>query len=356
MSEHSSSVHAIYFCVNCGEYFTDIQALRLHKLSHDSSAERTSATRLMKDKLKKQSKRQKASITPLGESANNRMATRRNSILETPSQAKKLKTKQLNKPSPLSKKSLEASEKITEKPRACPLSKKPKPARSSDITKEPEKNLIETRRSMPCPLSRKSQSVELAQPKVQESGGSKPSSLNMKPQSDDVAQPNQGSPEPSKPKPCPLSKKTPTKEIPSDGDAQETVKKKPCPLSRRTTDLTAFEELHEMFIKADPLSDTQVEPVKAEDSLDTNQNKLHQTHLEEHLNKLKNQSLIADFLLQGEWFAVQKVVDGPWNWVQNAENLEIMIKPSEEEQNDSVNHSEFPEIGKRIMKRRLTCH
>lgn len=254
LDKHPNMHNFIYFCVYCGQYFTNFKALKLHKFSHNLNMRKHVDSKLQKkmSSLKMSPRRKSTKIVEAS----------------TPEKSSFTKVSPLKKKPIISPKRKSSTQNPT-------VDRADNEARAETLNAISGISSLSTKseKQRPCPLSKKNLSQNTLNGQVQ---------INVV----------QSYMETIRQKPCPLSKKIQLLGKTFNG---------PCPLSKKLNGLS-------------------------QDDLMSSQKTKSFRDFKVPVTKLLPNNSITD--LQNEKYSSDK---------------------------PSISSKEFPEIGKKIMKRRLTC-
>lgn len=295
VDHHSDSPHSVFFCVTCGMYFSNLMALKYHKVKEHNG--------LYKKHL-----------------------TVRNLNKNTP---KSLRRKP-GRPIGLTKKMLELRQVNSRRFREMSKDSGLDDSRKSERNKQKENDENKSQKS-PNPSKSSEKSSETSSKSESDSGNSydaekrfhspskfvnRPCPRSRKPENIQAKSTSEANGKESYQKPCPKSRK----ELPNIQDKQQKTeaprKIKPCPLSKKPKDFKPLEN------NEFPLKFTQTQ-----------------------LKDLVKNKVIADFNKVDDNICVQRIDNGAWTWLNSSEELK----------NHKRNSNDLTGVGKKINKRRLTC-
>lgn len=292
LDEHPNSHSFVYFCVYCGKYFTDYVSLRLHKISHNHNTRKPVETKLLQ-KTNSKELSPRTHSKKIAEATTSRLSTK----TSTPEMPAKKVSPLIKKRdmSPKGKSSTQSST-VDKSDTKCNAEKLTDTSGISNLSSKSGKQ-------GPCPLSKKNVPQGPVNGKVQ---------INAV----------QSSVEAMRQRPCPLSKKV---------QLQENTFKRPCPLSKKPNGLLAngLKPTDDLSLthKIKSCRDFEVPLVKFTlNNSDTD---------------LQNENNCA-----AQNGARKRKHDEPMN---------EKYSPEQPSKNVQTKNGDFPEIGKRIMKRRMTC-
>lgn len=292
---HPKTEDFVKFCVQCGEYFSDIPSLRLHKLSHNKNS------RKRVPKPKKQVQEETKSAKSPHDS--NRLPKRK--ALPQPTLDANLPPK---KKMILEKTASEEKHKKSPGETASPVAENPSEVNDRLAVASPNHVV----RQKPCPKSKK---VEF-------------SSKSSSDQNSNVVERNLNE----------------TSECfqQASGTVNEAFAK-PGPLCSKAKVMTSTRA------STDSVSETNTSLNSSSESI----NPYHSN--DQHLLRLKQARIIVDYKPYKDGFAIQRIPKGNWTFTRGIPKLinSISVRDLSD---TSISDSELLEIGKNFMKRRMSIN